>query len=90
MAMGATLVRRNGQLGKPRGDDRRMIGGIVHIRISGCRWTDAPPAYGPRNTLVTAFSAGRPAFQQTLVPDLDRRQVVTPRPSTATGLLLRI
>ncbi len=33
--------------GVPRVDDRRVISGIVHVLKSGCRWADAPPAYGP-------------------------------------------
>ena len=28
--------------GKPRVDDRRVISGIIHVLISGCRWKDAP------------------------------------------------
>jgi transposase len=36
---------------KARVDDRRVISGIVHVLKSGCRWIDAPPAYGPRKTL---------------------------------------
>ncbi len=41
--------------GKPRVDDRRVISGIVHVLISGCRWKDAPPVYGPRKTLYNRF-----------------------------------
>ena len=37
--------------GKPRVDDRRVISGIVHVLLSGCRWKDAPPIYGPIKTL---------------------------------------
>jgi transposase len=47
--------------GKPRVDDCRVISGIVHVLVSGCRWKDAPPVYSPRKTLsTTASSAGRP------------------------------
>lgn len=37
--------------GVARGDDRRVNSGIVHVLISGGRWIDAPPVYGPRKTL---------------------------------------
>ena len=41
--------------GVPRVDDRRVISGIVHVLRSGCRWADAPAAYGPRKTLYNRF-----------------------------------
>ncbi len=41
--------------GKPRVDDRRVISGIVHVLVSGCRWKDAPSVYGPRKTLYNRF-----------------------------------
>ena len=41
--------------GVARVDDRRVISGIVHVLRSGCRWVDAPPAYGPRKTLYNRF-----------------------------------
>ena len=41
--------------GVPRVDDRRVISGIVHVLQSGCRWRDAPPAYGPYKTLYNRF-----------------------------------
>jgi len=37
--------------GVARVDDRRVIAGIVHVLMSGARWVDAPPVYGPRKTL---------------------------------------
>ncbi|WP_437373645.1 IS5 family transposase [Inquilinus limosus] len=37
--------------GVPRVDDRRVISGIVHVLVSGCRWKDAPAIYGPVKTL---------------------------------------
>ena len=42
--------------GKPRVDDRRVISGIVHVLKSGCRWVDAPEAYGPHKTLYNRFA----------------------------------
>ena len=41
--------------GVPRVDDRRVISGTVHVLRSGCRWKDAPAAYGPRKTLYNRF-----------------------------------
>lgn len=41
--------------GKARVDDRRVIGGIVHVLKSGGRWVDAPTVYGPRKTLYNRF-----------------------------------
>ena len=41
--------------GKPRVDDRRVISGIIHVLVSGCRWKDAPSVYGPRKTLYNRF-----------------------------------
>lgn len=41
--------------GKPRVDDRRVISGIIHVLLSGCRWKDAPAVYGPRKTLYNRF-----------------------------------
>jgi len=41
--------------GVPRVDDRRVISGIIHVLQSGCRWKDAPPAYGPHKTLYNRF-----------------------------------
>ncbi|UOM36750.1 IS5 family transposase [Acuticoccus sp. I52.16.1] len=41
--------------GKPRVDDRRVISGIIHVLKSGCRWKDAPEAYGPHKTLYNHF-----------------------------------
>lgn len=33
--------------GKARVDDRRVIGGIIHVLKSGGRRVDAPEVYGP-------------------------------------------
>jgi transposase len=35
----------------PRGDHRRVIGGIIHIIRNGLRSRDAPAAYGPHKRL---------------------------------------
>ena len=41
--------------GVARVDDRRVISGIIHVLKSGCRWVDAPAAYGPRKTLYNRW-----------------------------------
>ena len=41
--------------GVARVDDRRVISGIVQVLQSGCRWRDAPAAYGPSKTLYNRF-----------------------------------
>lgn len=41
--------------GVARVDDRRVISGIIHVLISGGRWSDAPAIYGPRKTLYNRF-----------------------------------
>ena len=41
--------------GVARVDDRRVISGIIHVLQSGCRWRDAPTAYGPHKTLYNRF-----------------------------------
>ncbi len=41
--------------GVARVDDRRVISGIIHVLRSGCRWKDAPAAYGPHKTLHDRF-----------------------------------
>ena len=45
----------NATRGKPRVDDRRVISGIIHVLKCGCRWVDAPSAYGPCKTLYNRF-----------------------------------
>ena len=41
--------------GMPRVDDRRVLGGIVHVLKSGCRWSDRPAAYGRHKTIYNRF-----------------------------------
>ncbi len=49
-----------------RGDDRKIISGIIHVLRSGCRWSEAPGEYGPRKTLYNRFIrwANRGSWQQ--------------------------
>jgi transposase len=46
---------RSDTRGKPRADDRRVTSGIIHVLKCGCRWVDAPSAYGPRKMLYNRF-----------------------------------
>ncbi|QEW21199.1 Transposase [Marinibacterium anthonyi] len=41
--------------GKPRVDDRRVLGGIIFINRNGLRWCDAPKEYGPAKTLYNLW-----------------------------------
>lgn len=41
--------------GKARADDRKVLGGIIHVKRNGLRWRDAPAAYGPHKTLHNRF-----------------------------------
>ena len=45
--------------GVSRVDDRRASGRIIHLLRSGCRWSDAPPPYGPRKTLCNRLVLNR-------------------------------
>ena len=44
------------QPGARRGDDRRVISGILHVLKVGCRWCDCPPDYGPSTTIYNRFN----------------------------------
>ncbi|MDK1389457.1 IS5 family transposase [Sinorhizobium sp. 8-89] len=52
--------------GARRVDDRRVIGGIVHVLRVGCRWQDCPAVYGPPTTICNRFHrwAGRGLWQK--------------------------
>ena len=41
--------------GKPRVDDRRVLGGIVFVNRNGLRWRDAPISYGPPKTVYNRW-----------------------------------
>lgn len=43
--------------GKPRVDDRRVLGGTIFISRNGLRWRDAPKEYGPRTRRSTTAGA---------------------------------
>jgi len=38
-------------LGRPRGDDRQILSGIIFAHPNGLRWRDAPKEYGLHETL---------------------------------------
>lgn len=40
---------------KPRGDDRRVISGTLHVLRNGLMWRDAPACYGLYKTLYNRF-----------------------------------
>jgi transposase len=42
--------------GPERGDDRRIISGIIHMLQSGARWRDCPLEYGPYTTIYNRFN----------------------------------
>ena len=42
--------------GPERGDDRRIISGIIHMLQCGARWRDCPPEYGPYTTIYNRFN----------------------------------
>ncbi|GJD39157.1 hypothetical protein OICFNHDK_1612 [Methylobacterium bullatum] len=43
------------QPGPERKDDRKIISGMLHVLISGCRWQDCPAEYGPRTTVYKSL-----------------------------------
>ncbi|QBY01923.1 transposase [Rhodophyticola sp. CCM32] len=42
--------------GVPRGDDHKVISGIIHVIRNGLRWRDTPSVYGPHKTLYNRFT----------------------------------
>jgi transposase len=46
----------SGLTGPQRGDDRRIISGIIHMLQSGARWRDCPREYGPYTTIYNRFN----------------------------------
>ncbi len=46
-------------LGKPRVDDRRVLGGIILINRNGLRWCDAPNEYGLAKTFYNRWKRWR-------------------------------
>lgn len=50
------LLPKN-QPGARRVDDRRVIGGIIHLLRIGCRRVDCPPVHGPSTTIRNRFNS---------------------------------
>jgi transposase len=44
------------QQGADRHDDRRILSGIMHVQMVGCRWKDCPREYGPHKTIYNRFA----------------------------------
>jgi transposase len=44
------LLPPKARTGRPRGDDRQVIDGILYVLITGCRWMDMPIRYGSYKT----------------------------------------
>ena len=44
------LLPRQGRMGRPRADDRRIINGILYVLRIGCRWDALPARYGSFDT----------------------------------------
>ncbi len=44
--------------GVPRGDDRRVVSGIIYVIRNGLQWKDAPRDHGPHKTLCNRFIRG--------------------------------
>jgi transposase len=65
------------QPGTRRVDDRRVIGGIIPVMTSGCRWRDCPSVYGPYTTVYNRWDrwCGRAAVVRSPVPDFPRRRL---------------
>jgi transposase len=46
----APLLPPEAQTGRPRMDDRKVLNGILYVRVTGCRWCDMPRRYGSYQT----------------------------------------
>jgi hypothetical protein len=42
----APLLPPRAKTGRPRVDDRKVLNGILYVRVTGCRWCDRPRPYG--------------------------------------------
>lgn len=41
--------------GKPRVDDKRILGGVIFLNRNGLRWRDTPLEFGPPKTLYNRW-----------------------------------
>ncbi len=46
----APLRPPKAQTGRHRVDDRKVLNGILYVRVTGCRWCDMPRQYGSYQT----------------------------------------
>lgn len=44
------------RIGRPRGDDRRVLNGIFFILRTGTPWRDLPERFGPYTTIYNRFN----------------------------------
>ena len=51
----APLRPPRAQTGRPRVDDRKVLHGILDVRVTGCRWCDRPRPYGADQTAWRRF-----------------------------------
>ena len=51
----APLLPPRAQTGRPRVDDRKVLNGILDVRVTGCRWGDRPRPYGGDQTAWRRF-----------------------------------
>jgi transposase len=47
-----------GRPGRPRFDDHRVIGGLLHVLKTGRRWRDVPAEHGPAGAVCNATTGG--------------------------------
>ena len=51
----APLPPPRAKTGRPRVDDRKVLNGILYVRVTGCRWCDMPRPYGAYQTAWQRF-----------------------------------
>ena len=51
----APLLPPRAKTGRPRVDDRKVLNGILDVRVTGCRWRDMPRQYGAYQTAWRRF-----------------------------------
>jgi transposase len=52
----ALLPGRGGRVGRPAGDNRRFVHGVLWVLRSGMRWQDMPERYGKYKTTHKRFT----------------------------------
>lgn len=75
-----------GRPGAPRVDDHRIVSGIVFVLVSGCRWQDCPPDYGPATTVYNRFARwSRRNFWPAVLEALADAGIRPAKPTAASG-----